>query len=36
MKVASIGSFVILSRCSLKSVHILMKASFSGVVTDWK
>ena len=36
MKVASIGSSVIVSRCSLKSLHIFTNASFSGVVTDWK
>jgi hypothetical protein len=36
MKVASIGSFVVLSRWSLKSAHILMNASFSADLTDWK
>ena len=34
MKVASIGSFVVLSRCSLKSAHIFMNASFSAELID--
>src|SRR3954447_25050248 len=36
MRVASIASFVVLSRCWLKSDHILMNASFSADLTDWK
>src|SRR5947209_17909763 len=36
MKVVSIGSFVVLSRCSLKSAHIFTKAWFSGELIDWK
>ena len=35
-KVASIGSFVVLSRCSVKSAHIFTNVSFSDELTDWK
>ena len=36
MKAASIGSFVILSRCPLKSAHIFTNTSFSAELIEWK